>query len=87
MRKGIMICAILGMALASALQHNTASAQEKITLGHLNSFSGGTSLYGEDSRRGISLAIDEINAKGGFTVGGKKSVSYTHLTLPTIYSV
>lgn len=86
MRKGIMICAILGMALASALQHNTASAQEKITLGHLNSFSGGTSLYGEDSRRGISLAIDEINAKGGFTVGGKK-YTFDIVHLDTKYQV
>jgi branched-chain amino acid transport system substrate-binding protein len=29
-------------------------------------------LYGWDAERGIKLAIDEINAKGGVAVGGKK---------------
>jgi len=29
-------------------------------------------LYGWDAERGIKLAVDEINAKGGVTVGGKK---------------
>jgi len=56
-------------------------AQEEVmTLGHLNSFSGGTSLYGEDSKRGIELAIDEINASGGVEVKGKKyKVAVIHL--------
>jgi branched-chain amino acid transport system substrate-binding protein len=29
-------------------------------------------LYGWDAERGVKLAVDEINAKGGVTVGGKK---------------
>ncbi len=29
-------------------------------------------LYGWDAERGIKLAVDEINAKGGVSVGGKK---------------
>ena len=29
-------------------------------------------LYGWDAERGIKLAVEEINAKGGVTVGGKK---------------
>lgn len=29
-------------------------------------------LYGWDAERGIKLAVDEINAQGGVTVGGKK---------------
>jgi len=29
-------------------------------------------LYGWDAERAITLAVEEINAKGGVTVGGKK---------------
>ena len=33
-------------------------------------------LYGWDAERGIKLAIEEINAKGGVNVGGEKSFPY-----------
>jgi len=43
-----------------------------ITLGHLNAFSGGLSLYGNDGKRSIILAMEEINQKGGINVGGEQ---------------
>lgn len=49
-----------------------AAEPKKLLLGHLNSFSGGTSLYGADSKRAITLAVEEINARGGITVGGQR---------------
>ena len=49
-----------------------ASEPKKLILGHLNSFSGGTSLYGADSKRAMTLAVEEINAKGGITVDGQR---------------
>ena len=49
-----------------------APEPKKLVLGHLNSFSGGTSLYGADSKRAITLAVAEINAKGGITVAGQR---------------
>ena len=36
---------------------------------------------------GRGLGIDEVKAINDFAIGDIKPVSYTHLTLPTIYSV
>jgi branched-chain amino acid transport system substrate-binding protein len=49
-----------------------AAEEGYITLGHLNAFSGGLSLYGEDGKRSIILAMEEINGKGGIKVSGKR---------------
>lgn len=49
-----------------------ADGPEKIMLGNISSFSGGSSLYGEDTQRAMTMAIEEINANGGFVVAGKK---------------
>ncbi len=58
---------VLGLAVISA-----NAAPEKIMLGNLSSFSGGSSIYGEDSKRAMTLAIEEIDAQGGFEVAGKR---------------
>jgi branched-chain amino acid transport system substrate-binding protein len=41
------------------------AAGQDITIGAALPMSGDVSYYGQDSRRGIDLALDEINAKGG----------------------
>jgi branched-chain amino acid transport system substrate-binding protein len=71
-KTGIYLLAVL-LTLAF-VSNNLMAAQEprKLILGHLNSFSGGTSLYGADSKRAITLALEEINAKGGVTVAGQR---------------
>jgi len=48
---------------------STASAADNIVIGAPLSTAF---LYGWDAERGIKLAVDEINAKGGVNVGGKK---------------
>jgi branched-chain amino acid transport system substrate-binding protein len=60
----------LGAALLSS-PHAPAVAQEPIRLGHVAALSGASAQSGEAITRGLALAIDEINAKGGL-LGGRK---------------
>ncbi len=57
-------------ALAAALLVGPATAQETLKLGLVAAMSGQSAKSGEAIVRGLSVAIDEINAKGG--VLGKK---------------
>src|SRR5687767_493564 len=57
-------------ALAAALLVGPATAQETLKLGLVAAMSGQSAKSGEAIVRGLSTAIDEINAKGG--VLGKK---------------
>jgi len=49
--------------------HNSALAKKSIVIGCPLSTAY---LYGWDAERGVKLAVEEINAKGGVNVGGKK---------------
>lgn len=55
----------LGLALAPA------KAADPIKIGHVAALSGGSAQSGEAITRGLTVAIDEINAKGGL-LGGRK---------------
>jgi branched-chain amino acid transport system substrate-binding protein len=59
---------LLTLALAAALP---ALAQETIKIGLVTALSGQSARAGEALTRGLQVAIDEINAKGG-VLGGKK---------------
>jgi len=64
---------LLSIALMLGLSvPGSAAGPEKIMLGDLSSFSGASSVYGEDSKRAMTMAVEELNAQGGFDVGGKK---------------
>jgi branched-chain amino acid transport system substrate-binding protein len=58
-------------ALASFLFPHTAFAADPIRIGHVAALSGASAQSGEAITRGLALAIDEINAKGGL-LGGRK---------------
>lgn len=61
-------------ALAAAcctLAAGPARAQEPIKIGLVTALSGQSALAGEAITRGLTIAIDEINAKGGL-LGGRK---------------
>jgi branched-chain amino acid transport system substrate-binding protein len=62
-------CAAL-LALAVALSAPAAGAQDPIKLGHVAALSGASAQSGEAITRGLRIAIDEINAKGGL-LGGR----------------
>ena len=64
--------AAASIALAElAAMPGSLSAQEPIKIGHVAALSGGSAQSGEAITRGLSLAIEEINASGGI-LGGRK---------------
>ena len=64
----------LGSLLLSLMCLSTpAGAQEQVKIGLVAALSGDSALSGESITRGMTVAIDEINAKGG-VLGGKKLV-------------
>jgi branched-chain amino acid transport system substrate-binding protein len=58
-------------AIAVTLQATGAIAADPIKIGHIAALSGPSAQSGEAITRGLSIAIDEINAKGGL-LGGRK---------------
>jgi branched-chain amino acid transport system substrate-binding protein len=63
---GIVVVLMAGFLL---MPSGAAWAEEPIVIGCPLSTSF---LYGWDAERGVKLAVDEINARGGVDVGGKK---------------
>ena len=57
---------VLGLGVTA-----TAVADE-VNIGFTGPLSGGAALYGENTLSGLRMAADEINAAGGFEVGGEK---------------
>ena len=57
-------------AVAATLAASVASAADPIRIGHVAALSGASAQSGEAITRGLSIAIDEINAKGGL-IGGR----------------
>ena len=55
----------LKAAIAAAVLTASAPALAEVTFGALFPFSGGLALLGEESARGLEIAVDEINARGG----------------------
>ncbi|MBU0587395.1 MAG: ABC transporter substrate-binding protein [Gammaproteobacteria bacterium] len=62
---------LLGAALATTLWSAPSMAAEPIKIGLITALSGQSALAGEAITRGLTVAIDEINAKGGL-LGGRK---------------
>src|SRR6202158_5742002 len=63
----ILAAAVIAFGLALA----PARAADPIKIGHVAALSGGSAQSGEAITRGLSIAIDEINAKGGL-LGGRQ---------------
>ncbi|HMK79216.1 MAG TPA: ABC transporter substrate-binding protein [Xanthobacteraceae bacterium] len=58
-------------AAAAVFMIGAAQAADPIKIGHVAALSGGSAQSGEAITRGLTIAIDEINAKGGL-LGGRK---------------
>ena len=67
---GLQRRALLAIALLSGAAATPSFAQESIKIGLITALSGQSARAGEALTRGLSIAIDELNAKGG--VLGKK---------------
>jgi hypothetical protein len=70
---------IAGLFLAA-----TAWGADGVKFGYSGPLSGGAAKYGKNCEAGMIMAMEEINAKGGITVAGKKYkvevVSWTTVT-------
>jgi branched-chain amino acid transport system substrate-binding protein len=70
-RYAVTACAVpLAAALAFVLAAKVALAGEPLKIGHIAALSGASAQSGEAITRGLAVAIDEINAKGG-VLGGR----------------
>ncbi|MFB6182294.1 MAG: ABC transporter substrate-binding protein [Candidatus Magasanikbacteria bacterium] len=73
MKKAISFLAIFSLIIllgAGCSANKKQNKQEKIKLGIVSSLTGAGSFYGQNIKKGVELAINEINKNGG--VNGKK---------------
>lgn len=64
-------CALAAVAAVAIFSNQAAHAQETVKLGQIEALTGATATYGWMSAQGTKVAVEEINAKGGFKVGDK----------------
>lgn len=64
-------CALAAVAAVAMFSNQAAHAQETVKLGQIEALTGATATYGWMSAQGTKVAVEEINAKGGFKVGDK----------------
>ena len=63
---------VLTLVFALTLAASAQTAGGVVAIGYSGPLSGGAAQYGQDVQRGIQMAIDQVNASGGLTAGGKK---------------
>ena len=67
-RPGLRACVLALLALGLACgprEGGSAGAKQPIRVGHFASLTGDTATFGQSTDRGIRMAIEEINGKGG----------------------
>ncbi len=67
--RAAVLAALAGLALISV--PDVARAQDTVKVGVTGPFSGPTAQSGLALRQGMTIAVEEWNAKGGVTIGGK----------------
>lgn len=70
MRRVLLFLACVGLLVAFA-QPSLAQSKDPVKIGLAAAVSGGSAASGEAIKRGLTIAIDEVNAKGGL-LGGRK---------------
>ena len=77
---------LAGAALLPRVAHAQVGGNAPVRIGVVGPFTGPSADFGVPMLNGIKLAVDEINAVGGYLGRPLElvvTVSYTHLTLPT----
>ena len=72
MKKTLIATLLLGVFVAPSF------AADTIKIALTGPFSGGSAPMGTSMRDGAKLAIFEVNAAGGISVGGKKNEDRDH---------
>lgn len=71
-RKKVCTAMVIGGLFISLLLVGGAGAQQKLLVGVTGAMSGAGAAWGQVLDHCCSLAIDDVNSKGGITVGGVK---------------
>jgi branched-chain amino acid transport system substrate-binding protein len=71
MKRLLLAAVAFALALAAVLAPPLLAQQPPVKVGLAAAVSGGSAASGEAIRRGLVIAIDEVNAKGG-VLGGRK---------------
>lgn len=69
---GLVFILVAVLALAWPAADASAQAAKEVVIGFSGPLSGVAAEYGQDCANGLEMAIKEINAAGGITVGGEK---------------
>lgn len=70
------IARTLGQAIATVtlgMGLTVGAMAGEVNIGFTGPLSGGAALYGENTLSGLRMAVDEINAAGGFDLNGEKT--------------
>ncbi|MCC6321482.1 MAG: ABC transporter substrate-binding protein [Phycisphaerales bacterium] len=67
-----LVVTALAAATFSGVAAASLPAEDTVKIGHYGSLTGSKATFGKSTDNGIKLAVEEINAKGGVTVNGKK---------------
>jgi branched-chain amino acid transport system substrate-binding protein len=71
MKRFVAVALCLAFALAASSVFGGGKAENVIKFGVNHELTGDFPIIGTSAKEGIQLAVDEINAAGGVTVGGK----------------
>ena len=69
---GLVVILVAVLALAWPAADASAQAAKEVVIGFTGPLSGVAAEYGQDCANGVEMAIKEINAAGGITVGERK---------------
>jgi branched-chain amino acid transport system substrate-binding protein len=68
----VSVCALTVFGLGLPGNSISLASAETIHIGYSGPLSGGAAKYGNNCLTGIKIAVEDVNKKGGITVGGKK---------------
>ena len=72
MQRGGCFRVMVSFAMGVLCWAGAAQAAEELKIGAIGSLSGGGAAWGIGTQRGVQLAVDEVNARGGLKVGDKR---------------
>lgn len=85
MKKSLSLAALAISAaalLVASCTKKEAVNKDEIVLGHFASLTGETANFGQSTEKGLRLALDEYNAKGGFNGKPVRVVTYDDQSKP-----
>lgn len=86
--KMVLLVSFSALAIVSctkkeqAVQSGTATPSDKIVLGHFAALTGETATFGQSTKKGVDLAMEQYNAAGGFNGKQVEVITYDDQSKP-----